>query len=443
MVKRRNFDFIEAPDVRFPMNTGGPAVLRDFMLGGAPGAQVARAHKQQLKRQSPPMHLKDEVIFLLHTAAEIEHALMAQYLYAAYSLPQGQFSQVIWRSTLLGIAKEEMGHLMSAQNLLLALGAPLNFDREDHPFNELYPYPFELAPLSVQSLARYVLAEMPEVSLVPPDMGFDLALVQQDAKVAEDGVNRVGALFELLGELAAQLDERDIVAGSPDYQADPAVWRAAINNLVLARTGSVAEMVSLIGEIGGQGEGTALREEVEKSHFGRLFGIYQGVKSLVASGVQPALDVPVNPSVFDAEAPGHITHPEAAFWADVFNHRYRCLLTLVGHFLHSEIVMERQLLVQWAFDEMTLVLPRIAEHLTALPQAAGALTGRRAAPPFELPYTLSLPSRPADLWRMEELLALHSIDQMTRAVGGAELKALLVSKDEPRLSSIRQLIGTN
>ena len=54
---------------------------------------------------------------------------------------------------------------MSAQNLLLALGAPLNFDREDYPFNKLYPFPLELRPISVQSLARYVLAEMP---ILPP-----------------------------------------------------------------------------------------------------------------------------------------------------------------------------------------------------------------------------------------------------------------------------------
>jgi len=33
----------------------------------------------------------DWAVFLLQTAAEIEHALMAQYLYAAYSLADGDF----------------------------------------------------------------------------------------------------------------------------------------------------------------------------------------------------------------------------------------------------------------------------------------------------------------------------------------------------------------
>ncbi|MFL6147781.1 MAG: ferritin-like domain-containing protein [Pseudonocardiaceae bacterium] len=34
----------------------------------------------------PPLEPRDEVVFLLTAAAEIEHALMVQYLYAAYSV---------------------------------------------------------------------------------------------------------------------------------------------------------------------------------------------------------------------------------------------------------------------------------------------------------------------------------------------------------------------
>src|SRR5262249_53734715 len=58
-------------------------------------------------------------VFLLHIAAEIEHALMVQYLYAALSLggskvPADHRIEVSeWREIILGIAKEEMGHLMT------------------------------------------------------------------------------------------------------------------------------------------------------------------------------------------------------------------------------------------------------------------------------------------------------------------------------------------
>jgi len=56
-----------------------------------------------------------------------------------------------------------MGHLATVQNLLTTIGGPLSFDREDYPIidPELWPFPFQLEPLTKKSLAKYVLAEMP------------------------------------------------------------------------------------------------------------------------------------------------------------------------------------------------------------------------------------------------------------------------------------------
>ena len=78
------------------------------------------------------------LVQLLHIASSIEHALLVQYLYAAYSLSSENLSQPddlnkvnVWRNLILSIAKEEMGHLATVQNLLRFLGAPLALDRED------------------------------------------------------------------------------------------------------------------------------------------------------------------------------------------------------------------------------------------------------------------------------------------------------------------------
>src|SRR5918998_4558616 len=81
----------------------------------------------------------DKAEILLESAAEIEHSLMVQYLYAAYSLksadevtdPQQQAalddtSAHSWPQVRLAIAREEMGHLLTVQNLLLLLGLPLH-----------------------------------------------------------------------------------------------------------------------------------------------------------------------------------------------------------------------------------------------------------------------------------------------------------------------------
>jgi rubrerythrin len=94
--------------------------------------------------------LRDQAIALLHIGAEVEHALMVQYLYAAYSLQEEQPDEATrrlirqWRSVILEIAREEMGHLATVQNLLTVIGGPLSFDREDYPIidPELWPFPF-------------------------------------------------------------------------------------------------------------------------------------------------------------------------------------------------------------------------------------------------------------------------------------------------------------
>lgn len=86
----------------------------------------------------------DWAVFLLHAAAEIEHALLVQYLYAAYSLdktggsgtlvPAGAAATIAgWRSKIITIAKEEMAHLLTEQNLLRFIGGPLTFERGDFP----------------------------------------------------------------------------------------------------------------------------------------------------------------------------------------------------------------------------------------------------------------------------------------------------------------------
>src|SRR3954454_23915800 len=91
---------------------------------------------------APPAEFnwRDYLAMLLHVAAEIEHSLMVQYLFAAYSLGGPQVPPELrdevrdWQETILGIAKEEMGHLVTVQNLLTALGFPVNLDREDYPW---------------------------------------------------------------------------------------------------------------------------------------------------------------------------------------------------------------------------------------------------------------------------------------------------------------------
>jgi len=74
---------------------------------------------------------RKELTYLLSQGAELEHALMCQYLYAAFSLKSAadgltpeQVERVErWRTVILKIAGEEMLHWAVVQNLLAAVGS--------------------------------------------------------------------------------------------------------------------------------------------------------------------------------------------------------------------------------------------------------------------------------------------------------------------------------
>src|SRR5262245_35158025 len=95
--------------------------------GAAPPAGVSA-----LFQPATPMTMRDSAIFLMQLAAEVEHALLVQYLYAAFSLdttapgvPSTAFNMIF------STAREEMGHLMTVQNVLLALGSSASLFREN------------------------------------------------------------------------------------------------------------------------------------------------------------------------------------------------------------------------------------------------------------------------------------------------------------------------
>jgi rubrerythrin len=111
-----------------------------------------------------------ELIRLLHEACEVEHALMVQYLFAAFSVKPAYASIVCFgiptSNDLLGVAVQEMQHLGKVNALLVALGASPSFVREDLPYEpEIYPFEFKLESLTQSSLAKYVYAEAPSEAL--------------------------------------------------------------------------------------------------------------------------------------------------------------------------------------------------------------------------------------------------------------------------------------
>ena len=382
---------------------GGPAVSRAAAVAAAP---VATADDQSTLEVVPPMSPRDEAIFLLHTAAEIEHVLMVQYLYAAWSLRRdGPAVVQRWRRDILQIAREEMAHFASVQNLLRLIGGPLNFDREDFPFRtDFYPFPFRLEPLGRASLARYIAAEMP----AEPDV--DPRLIDEVVRLATgegngQPVNRVGALYNRLTTLFT--DEEKLPDGlfrpdtADDIQALPARYRADVGRgpLYLRTVRNRDEALSLLADIASQGEG---EEDTSRSHFLVFVDIFDAWPA--GDDAAPSLDVPTHPNTTSTGsgsddvdlAGGRITHPRAQAWASIFNHHYRMLLSWLQHALLTRVRDPASSgLSLRAFAEM-LVLSDVGALLTALPRAKDG--SGRAGAPFELPYSLAFPDLPGDRW---------------------------------------------
>src|SRR5436309_12434837 len=81
---------------------------------------------------------REALIYMLCEAAELEHGIMCQYLYAAFSLKQSQDEGLTkeeaeaanrWRQHISHIAAQEMLHLSLVQNLLSAIGAAPHLSR--------------------------------------------------------------------------------------------------------------------------------------------------------------------------------------------------------------------------------------------------------------------------------------------------------------------------
>lgn len=415
---------------------------------------------------------RDRAVYLLHIGAEVEHALMAQYLYAGYSLggeqitdPKHQQLAEQWRGTVLEIAREEMGHLVTVENMLTLIGGPLSFEREDYPVPaDLYPFPFELEPLTKKSLGKYVLAEMPNEETIKA-LGLEEEIEQIRQYVgagAQDlSVNRVGIIYDAILALFQPPDQpkdpppqsppfiasSDIQSTSIRFQVSPSEWGLGYKDILIETANDRTSAINAITAIALQGEGSTVGV-LSASHFGKFLDIYRQFPD--EDGWKPARNVAKNPTT-DQSAPlnTRITNRLALLWAGLFNLRYRMLLMYLEHSFRIEVPLRasgrtpRGLLVSWAFGEM-YNLRSITEILMTLPLHRGGKV--LAGPPFEMPYSLALAARDADRWRMHRDLLIASqqyVRVLSEASRGKYEKYLkgLHSANESALEQVLTLIG--
>jgi len=374
---------------------------------------------------------RERAAYLLKIAAEVEHSLMVQYLFAAWSLgPTHRFKPnqtelaLSWRETILEIAREEMGHLATVENLLILIGGALSFARQDYPAPaDLYPFDFELAPLTKASLGKYVLAEMPSDAILEKlGLRDEIEGIRTFVGAGESlKIHRVGVLHDRITGLFTApagfqegpavdsfIAAADIQPDSLPYMVRPGEWGLGYNDLLIFAPTNRKDAIDAIGKISDQGEGTGL-SDFDQSHFGKFLKIY---RQFPEEEWTPARRLAKNPTLDPSNAKGsEITNEDACKWARLFNLRYRMLLMYLVHSFAIDAPARpssrnsRGLLISWTFGEM-YNLRSIADILMDLPLGTGS--NELAGPSFEMPSSLDLALREPDRWRLHRDLITDS-----------------------------------
>ena len=371
---------------------------------------------------------REALIYMLCEAAELEHGIMCQYLFAAFSLKQREDEGLTaedleavtrWRRAISHVATEEMLHLALVHNLLSAIGGAPHLARPNLP-TPAHHYPagvnLTLVPFGEKALQHFMFLERPEGMALEDAPGIDAPLHDAVPLMAEGDIvpqlqdfATVGHLYRSiehgLAHLAEKFGERNLFVGPPRAQATAADFRWP----ELVPVTDLASAQRAIDTILEQGEGA--RGHWEQAHFGQFVKILDEYRQMVAA--KPGFD-PVRPVMFatvrrcehDDSAP-RIADRVTANCADLFNVSYEILLqALERYFAHTE-ESDAQLgtLADATIALMVRVLKPLGGLLTTLPVGPDH-PGMNAGPSFELFYENDylMPHREAAWALLEERL---------------------------------------
>ncbi|MBH5390519.1 ferritin-like domain-containing protein [Bradyrhizobium diversitatis] len=415
---------------------------------------------------------QDEAKQLLQAAAEIEHALLIQYLYAAFSVRPSAT-----RKTLINIAIQEMSHFLAVQNLLLLLGADPYLERYDiSPNPDLDPFPFGLKSLrGKETLEAFVLAEMPVLetlkeadraaildikSRIDPQSKFHRVgilyariywLFQQTSNPEGDwtDVSNTGDIGPLpqwhvtdfpgaptFGTRQASREEKGARA---DGEKGEIWWQDYSGEGAFAEVDSRATALRAIYSIAVQGEGLA--SGGANSHFWIFFRALKTHGELEPSEFFP---VPENPCTSTADGQTEISHPIARALCQILNDRYQIMLVSVAAALRrnrqdASENERRQVLVSWAFYEMKYSIPKLTSEIVDQPcKIGGDAEELCAGPTFEL-GNVSLSDDFDALERENRALhtrAKQSIDALVALGFDADVIAKIAATDRDRYPDI-------
>ena len=332
---------------------------------------------------------REQLFSALGEAAELEHNLVCLYLYAAFSLKRTteegitapQLDAVArWRREILGIALEEMTHLVLVSNLTVALGASPDFMRPNFPVSPgFYPATLviELAPFDLSTLDHFIYLERPAAREGEVQDGTTFPHREQYVREAPAGrlmphggdYATVGGLYRdirrAIETLSESIGEESFFSRDTARQVGPLDSQLRGLTLVTDRESAVRALDTIVT----QGEG-ALTEE--GSHFTRFQAIAIEYRELLQSDPTfvPGRPVARNPVMRRPLAPEGrvwIRNPLAVRCVDVADALYTFMLrVLVQVFtVEGRAPPSKRALLETSLDVMH-AMASVAEAVTYL-----------------------------------------------------------------------------
>lgn len=391
-----------------------------------------------------PLDDRDQLRALLWDACELEHQLMLQYLFAAFTLKKFEDERCTkdqleairrWGSTIMVVARQEMEHLALANGILSAIGEDPFFPRDNIPLRSRYflgehraaaaaaaagdeepgPKPLDIEfrweRFNRETMARFVCAESPDwghvqgTAMYPswcfadpaadPVLKLGAGADQAPLKLSRSHVDTLvhaitkNGLFAsvpvhpgAIQELYKKIDR--LLQDHPEYfrdVPDRQVFVPVEYQISIIKITDPVSASAAIDQIIEEGEGIDTPPGYE-SHFARFWGVYQELLEMLPTGFDPALPVADNP------LPDERWLPYTRAVSELLDDAYVALLYVLTSLYRNYARRDRppyltEALQNVAFGPfMTMIVRPIAEVLVHLRTHEGG--AETAGPVFRL-----------------------------------------------------------
>ena len=362
-----------------------------------------------------PVEKRDELLYLLTRASELEHDLACVYLYAGYSLKthlnEGGMTQEeldvvrTWKRRIAGVAVEEMLHLAQVSNMLTAIGGAPHFARSNFPMpHDEFPFGIKLSlePVSMDLLDRLVCYEMPEEGVLPAEHAPEYDALRRRVVIPTDHralqlrntIEPFDIDFRTVGEFYHKVEsgfkcipEERLFIGPPEAQSNAKYLDLGGQLVSVTNRETACRAIEMIIE-----QGEAPTQHHPDAHFVVFDTIRKEFIDLTdkarARGsefnpIRPLIANPATRGYDDSTGANCITDPVAREVADLFNATYDTMLMMLARFFaHAgETEDELRLLSRGTLRIMASVLRPLGEGLAQLP-AGPQFPGLNAGPGF-------------------------------------------------------------